>query len=155
MRQKDIETLQEGKEYVYNQEDSIKRIIAPSDIRMQDLESWDNADMDRLRDELGISLGEGWTYGIDHPYGELIESIAVNRYVEDMTRIPMDHLNPEMFGGIEDMVCSGYWPYETSRDEIRNLVWEWNDNIDYFHEYEQEVMQEIEASILEARLKDF
>jgi len=155
MRQNDIETMKDAKEYVYENEDSIKRIIDPSDIRMQDIDNWDNVDMDILRDELGMSMSDAFTYGINHPYGSLIERIAVIRFIEDMTRIPMEHLNPEKFLGIEDMVIEGYWPYQTNKQEIIELVHEWNSDIDYFHEYEQEVRQEIEASIIEARLKDF
>jgi hypothetical protein len=153
MRQNDIETLQEAKAYVYEQEDSIKRIIAPSDVRRQDLDNWEECDTDMLREELGMSLGEAWTYGINHPYGDLIETIAVKQYVEDMTRIPRDHL---VFGNNpEKCVQEGYWLYEWSRDFVSELVYEQRENIEFFHECEDKVRMELEASILEARLKDF
>jgi len=159
MRENDIETLKEAKEYVYNQEDSIKRMIAPSDIRNQDLESWDNADIDMLRDELGMSMGDVWTYGINHPYGSLIERIAVIRFIEDMPSIRFKHL---VFDTIQECVKNGIRPYGSelgdknpNKWDMREIVYEVKEDIDYFHEYEQEVRQEIEASILEARLKDF
>lgn len=153
MRQNNIETLEDAKEYVFENEDSIKRIIDPSDIRMQDINELDNADMDMLRDEIGMSMGDAWTYGINHPYGDLIRAIAVNRFVSDMLRIPKNHL---VFGNDPGKcVKKGYWLNEWNRDFVTELVYENLDDIDYFHEYESEVLQEIEASIIEARLKDF
>jgi len=150
----EFETLQEAKEYVYKQEDSIKKIISPSDLIHQDITEWDNADKELLRDELAGCMGDAWTYGINHPYGDMIEQLAVKRFVDDMQRVPMNDLNPEIYKGIEDMAVNGYWPNQTSRQEIEEIVYEWKD-IEFFHEYEQEVMQEIEASIIDARLKDF
>jgi len=151
----EFETLQEAKEFVYNEEDSIKALISPSDLVHQDIEEWDNADKELLREELAMSMGDAWTYGISHPYGDIIEQLAVKQFVDDMQRVPMNDLNPEIYKGIEDMVIQGYWPYETNRQEIEELVYEWNSDIEFFHEYESHVMQEIEASIIEARLKDF
>jgi len=151
----EIETLQEAKEYVYNQEDSIKKIISPSDLIHQDITEWDNADKELLRDELVGSMGDSWTYGINHPYGDIIEQLAVKQFVDDMQRIPMNDLNPEIYKGIEDMAVNGYWPNQTNRQEIEEIVYEWKDDIEFFHEYESHVMQEIEASIIDARLKDF
>jgi len=151
----EFETLQEAKEYVYKQEDSIKKIISPSDLIHQDITEWENADKELLRDELAGSMGDTWTYGINHPYGDMIEQLAVKRFVEDMQRVPMNHLNPERFRGLEDMAIAGYWPNKVNREEITEIIWEFNDEIQYFHEYEQEVMFEIEDSIIEARLKDF
>jgi len=153
MRQNDIETMKKAKEYVYENEDSIKRIIDPSDIRMQDIDNWDNADMDMLRDELGMSMSDAFTYGINHPYSDLILSVAVNRFLSDMLRIPKSHL---VFGNDpEKCAKEGYWLNEWNRDFVTELVYENLENIDYFHEYESEVLQEIEASMIEARLKDF
>jgi hypothetical protein len=153
MNKRDIETLKDAKAYVFEQEDSIKSLINPSDLFHQDLESWDNADIDRLRDELAGSMGEAWTYGINHPYGDIIRDIAVNQYVDDMVRIPRDHL---VFGNNpEKCVQEGYWLHEWSRDFVTELVYENMENIEFFHEYEDNVRMEIEASILEARLKDF
>jgi hypothetical protein len=154
MREKDITTMAEAKNYVLNNEDPIDMLINPSDLIHQDIESWDNVDIDRLRDELAGGMGDSWTYGINHPYGDLIERIAIERFVEDMQRISMDHLNPEVFRGIEDMVIEGYWPYQTNNKEIRELVYEWKDDIEFFHEYESEVMYEIESYIIDARLKN-
>ena len=159
MRENNIETLKDAKEYVFENEDSIKRIIDPSDIRMQDINEWDNADMDMLRDELGMSMGDAWTYGINHPYGDLIERIAVIQYIDDMPTIRFDHL---VFDTVQECVKNGYWPYGSelgdknpNKWDMREIVYEVKEDIDYFYEYEQEVMQEIEASIIEARLKDF
>jgi len=153
MRQNDIETMKDAKEYVYENEDSIKRMIDPSDIRMQDIDNWDNADMDMLRDELGMSMSDAFTYGINHPYGDLILSVTVNRFVSDMSRIPNSHL---VFGNDpEKCVKEGYWLNEWNRDFVTELVYENLEDIEYFHEYESEVLQEIEASMIEARLKDF
>ena len=153
MRQNDIETLKEAKEYVFENEDSIKRIIDPSDLIYQDIDNWENTDTDILRDEIGMSLGDSWTFGINHPYGDLIRDIAVNRFVSDMIRIPRDHL---VFGNDpEKCTKKGYWLNEWSRDFVTELVYENLDDIDYFHEYESEILQEIEASMIEARLKDF
>jgi len=148
------ETLQEAKSMVYNQEDSIKQLIDPSDLTHQSIESWNNVDKELLKDELVGSMGDAWTYGINHPYESLIEELAVKRFVGDMQRVRKNDLNPEKFKELEDMAVSGYWPNSVSRDEIVEAVWEIKDNIDYFHEYEQEVMFEIEDSIIEARLKD-
>ena len=148
-------TLEEAKEKVREKEDSIQSLINPSDLTHQNVDTWEKVNVEKLREELAMGMGDAWTYGINHPYGDLIEELAVNRYVEDMQRVPKNDLNPEKFKGIEDMVISGYWPYETSREEIRELVWEWNEDIEFFHEYEFEIMQEIESAILEARLKDF
>ena len=159
MRQNDIETLQEAKEYVFENEDSIKRIISPSDLIHQDIDNWDNADIDRLKDELAGSMGDSWTYGINHPYGDLIERIAVNRFLEDIPRIRFSHL---VFDNIQECVKNGYWPYGSElgdknpdKWDMREIVYEVKEDIDYFHEYESEVLQEIEASMIEARLKDF
>ena len=159
MRQNDIETLQEAKEYVYENEDSIKRIIDPSDLIHQDIDNWDNVNMDMLRDELGMSMSDAWTYGIDHPYGSLIEEIAVIRFIEDIPSIRFKHL---VFDTIQECIKNGIRPYGSelgdknpNKWDMREIVYEVKEDIDYFHEYETEVRQEIEASMIEARLKDF
>jgi len=159
MRQNDIETMKKAKKYVYENEDSIKRIISPEDIRMQDINEWDNADMDMLRSELGMSMSDAFTYGINHPYGSLIERIAVIRFIEDMPTIRFKHL---VFDTIQECVKNGIKPFGSElgdrnpdKWDMREIVYEVKEDIDYFHEYETEVRQEIEASIIEARLKDF
>jgi len=159
MKQNEIETLKDAKAYVYQNEDSIKRIIDSSDIRMQDIDNWNNADIDLLRDELGMSIGNAWTYGINHPYGDLIERIAVIRFIEDMPIIRFKHL---VFDTIQECVKNGIRPYGSelgdknpNKWDMREIVYDVKEDIDYFHEYESEVLQEIEASIIEARLKDF
>ena len=159
MRENDIETLKDAKEYVYEQEDSIKRIISPSDLIHQDIDNWDNADMDMLRDEIGMSMGDAFTYGINHPYGDLIERMAVIQYINGLPSIRFKHL---VFDTVEECVKNGIKPFGSElgdknpdKWDMREIVYEVKEDIDYFHEYETEVRQEIEASIIEARLKDF
>jgi hypothetical protein len=147
-------TLSEAKEKVKNQEESITKIIDPNDLIHQDVESWDNVDIDKLKDELYGSIGDAWTYPHSHPYASMIESIAVNQFVEDMQRIPFEHLNPEIFKGPEDANVEGYWLYDQSREEVRNVVYEWKDDIEFFHEYEDNVRMEIDSAILDARIED-
>lgn len=159
MKQNEIETLKDAKAYVYQNEDSIKRIIAPSDLVHQNVDNWDNVDKDLLREELGMSMGDVWTYGINHPYGNLIEDMAIVLFIDDMPKIRFDHL---VFDTVKECVKNGYWPYGSelgdknpNKWDMQNIVYEVKSDIEYFHEYETEVQQEIEASIIEARLKDF
>ena len=159
MNERDIETLQEAKAYVYEQEDSIRGIIAPSDIRMQDIDQWNNADKELLREELAMSMGDAYTYPTNHPYSSLIERIAVIQYIDNLPSIRFKHL---VFDTVEECVKNGIKPFGSElghknpdKWDMREIVYEVKDEIDYFHEYETEVRQEIEASILEARLKDF
>jgi len=147
MRETEITNLQEAKEHILKKEPSMNELISIDDVN-QDVDSWDNVDKDRLADR----IDRHWTYPINHPYASLIEKLAIKQYIDDMQRVPMDDLNPDRFQGIEDMIVEGYWPYQTTRDEIKELVYEWKDDIDYFHEYENEVLCEINAAIDEARL---
>jgi len=144
-------TLSEIKEQIKQEEPSMNELISIEDIN-QNVDSWDNVDKDKLADSMHMDMSDAWTYGINHPYDDTIRELAVSRFVDDMQRVPMDDLNPDKFGGIEDMAVNGYWPNSVSRDEITEIVYEWKDDISFFHEYEQEIMFEIEASIIEARL---
>ena len=146
-------TLSEAKSIVKNQEDSITQLINPEDLIHQDIDSWENADVELLKDELYGSMGNAWTYGINHPYGDMIEELAVNRYVENMIRIPFDHLNPDKFNGPEDAVIEGYWLYDMSESEVKELVYEWNSDIEFFHEYENEAMQFVESIVIDEQIK--
>jgi hypothetical protein len=158
MRENSITTIEEAKEYVLDNEDPIDILINPSNLIHQDIKSWDNVDIDRLRDELAGGMGDSWTYGINHPYGDLIESIAIERFIEDIPDVRFKHL---VFDNIRDCVKNGYRPYGSelgnenpNREDMRQIVYEVKDNIDYFHEYEDEVRYEIESYIMDARLKN-
>jgi hypothetical protein len=146
-------TLAEATDMVKKQENSIDMYINPNDLIHQDIDSWDNVDIDKLKDELAASMSDSWTYGINHPYESLIQELAVNLYVEDMQRIKENHLNPEEFNSIEHMVMRGYWVNSMNRQEVTELVYENMENVAYFHEYENEALQEIENAILEARIE--
>lgn len=144
-------TLEEAKAIVRENENSITRIINPEDLTHQDISSWEEVDIERLKEELAMSISEAWTYGIDHPYEDMIKEVAVNQYVDDMLRVPFDHL---VFESREKCVIEGHWLFKMSREEVTEIVWENMEDIDHFHEYENEVMQEIESAIIEARLSD-
>jgi len=144
-------TLSDVKEQVRKDEYSMPELISIEDIN-QDVNSWDNVDKDKLSESVFADMCDAWTYGINHPYGDTIKELAVNRYVENMQRIPKDHLNPDRFKTIADMAIEGYWPYTTSRDEITEIVWKNMENIEFFYEYEDEIRMEIESAIIDARL---
>lgn len=145
-------TVEKARSIVKESEDTIESLINPSDLIHQDIDSWDNVNVDSLRDELADSLTEAWTYGINHPYGDLIHELAVNLYVEDMVRVPFDHL---VFNSRAKCVIEGYWLYDMGKCEVRELVSENSEGIEWFHECEFEAMMEIESAILEARLENF
>lgn len=144
-------TLEEAKEKVRENEDSITSLIDPSDLVYQDIDSWENVDIDKLEEELAIMLGEAWTYGIDHPYGDMIRDLAVKDYIDHMDRVPFDHL---VFDSREKCVIEGYWLYDMSYDEVFEIVWKNRNDIDHFYDFEQPNMMEIENAIIEARLED-
>lgn len=153
----EITTISEAKEFVLENEDSVESLISPSDLIHQDIDKWENADIERLKDELYGSM-DVWTYGIDHPYGNMIESIAITQFLNDIPRIRFDHL---VFDDITECVVNGYWPYGSelgdnnpNMQDMREYVYEVKENIDYFHEYETEIRMEIESFIIEARLKN-
>lgn len=159
MNERDIETLKDAKEYVFDQEDSIKRIISPSDVRRQDIDSWSEADTELLKDEIAMSMCDGWMFPTNHPYSSLIERIAVIQYINDLPSIRFKHL---IFDTVEECVKNGIKPFGSELGErnpdkwdMREIVYDVKDEIEFFYEYETEVRQEIEASIIEARLKDF
>jgi hypothetical protein len=144
-------TLSEAKEQVRENEPSINELIPISDIN-QNVESWENVDKDKLADSIHMDMGDAWTYGINHPYGDMILELAINRFIDDMVRVPFNHLNPDKFNTRAKAVIEGYWLYDMSKNEVRELVYENHESIDFFHECENEVMQEIESAIIEARL---
>jgi hypothetical protein len=141
-------TLPDVKEQVRKEEPSMNELISIEDVN-QDVNSWENVDKDKLLD--GIAM-DAWTYGINHPYGDTIRELAVKHFVDDMRRMPKDHSNPDKFETIADMAIEGYWPYTTSREEITEIVRENIENIEFMYEYEDEIRQEIESAIIDARL---
>lgn len=144
-------TLSEAKEQVREQEPSMDELVSIEDIS-QNVENWDNVDKDKLADSIAMDMGDSWTYGINHPYGDMILELAINRFVDDMVRVPFNHLNPDKFNTRAKTVIEGYWLYDMTKNEVRELVYENHESIDFFHEYENEVMQKIESEIINARL---
>jgi hypothetical protein len=144
-------TLAEVKEEIRKTEPSMNELISIDDIN-QNVESWDNVDKDKLTDSIVMDMGDAWTFGINHPYGDTIRELAVSRFVDDMQRVPFNHLNRDRFQTPEDAVIEGYWLFNMSRSECEEIVWENMENIEFFHEYEHEIMGEIESAIIKARL---
>lgn len=144
-------TLSEAKERVRREEPSMDKIISIDDVR-QDVDSWQEVDKDKLADSLHMDMGDAWTYPHNHPYSDLILDLAIKSYMEDMVRIPEEHLNPDKFQTAADCVIEGYWLYGMTNDEVRELVYEHHDNIEFFYEYEDEIRMEIDSAVMEARL---
>lgn len=146
----EVTNLQEAKEWIMENEYRIQDLIKPEDLIYQDITSWDNVNIDALREEIGMGFDQ-WTYPNSHPYSETIRDLAIKWYVEDMIRIPFDHL---VFEDREKCVIEGYWLYDISRNEVSELVYENIAEIEFFYEYEDNVRMEIESYILDARLRD-
>ena len=133
---------------VMDNTDTIDRIIAPSDLIHQDIESWDNADMDQLKDELFDSMSE-WSYQVSHPYESAIHELATILYIEDMQRVPIDDLS---FNSRDKCVIEGYWLYDMNNQEVRDRVNENWEDIEYRHEYESSAKMEVESWIMDKYL---
>lgn len=141
-------SLQEAKEQIREDEYHISDLINPEDLNLQDVENWGDADVDLLRDEIGMGLSE-WSYPYDHPYEDLILDLAIDEFVDDMIRVPFDHL---VFESREECVIQGYWLYDMSRNEVTELVYENREEFEFLPI--DRVMMEIESAILDARLAD-
>ena len=138
------------RESVKSNADTIDRIIAPNDLIHQDIDSWDNADIDQLKDELYESMSE-WHYQAKHPYESAIHDLAVILYKEDMQRIPIDHLS---FNSRDKCVIEGYWLYDMSNNEVVDRINENYENIEYWHEYVESAQMQVESWIMDKYLEN-
>ena len=135
---------------VKSQTDSITRIISPDDLVHQDIDEWENADMERLSMELYDNMSE-WSYQAKHPHETDIKDLALLLYREDMTRVPAADL---VFDSRHKAVQEGYWLYNMSVEEVNEKIGvNWED-IEYMHEYESEAQMEIEGWILDAQIEE-
>lgn len=146
MTQNEPISKQEVRSIVMNETDSINKVISPNDLIHQDIDSWDNVDIDRLKDELAYN---DYTYGINHPYDNLIFELAVSLYMDNMTRIKLDHL---VFDELTECVTRGYWPYGENKYIIQETINEYHEDIDFFYEYEQEAQQFVESCMMDAQI---
>lgn len=135
---------------VKSQTDSITRIISPEDLVHQDINDWENADLDRLKEELAESMSE-WHYQSKHPFEKSIKDLALILYRENMVRVPFDHLT---FESRDKAVRKGYWLREMSVNMVNEKIRVNWDSIEHMHEFEQEAQMEIEGWILEAKVEE-
>jgi len=143
-------TKKEVREMVQENEDSITRIISPSDLIHQDISNWENADMTMLKDELHDSLSE-WHFMATHPYEDLIQELAVSLYMDEMVRIPFDHL---VFESRDKAVIEGYWLYDMDNREIMDRIHENKEDMEFFHEYEQNAQMFIESCVIDTQVQE-
>lgn len=147
-------TKREVREKIQEQAESITQLINPSDLIHQDIDSWEDADMDKLKEELHTNV-EGW-HGMapSHPYENLIQELAVALYIEDMVRIPFDDLNHVKYSDRDTCVREGYWLYDMSNTEVLDRVHENKEEIDHFHEYESEAQMFVESCVIDAQIQE-
>lgn len=130
--------------------DTIDRIIGPNDLIHQDIDSWDNVDISMLETELHESMDE-WHFQANHPYENAIHELAVILYIEDMQRIPINHLN---FNSRDKCVIEGYWLFDMDNQEVRDRVNENWEDIEYVHEYESSAQMTVESWIMDKYLEN-
>ena len=147
---KEIMTKAKAKELVHENTESITKIIDVSDLIRQNVDSWDNVDIDLLKDELYDSLSE-WSYQATHPYESLIQELAVGLFIESMQRVPYDHL---VFESRDKCVKEGYWLHDMNKNEILNRVIKNKNQIEYFYEYERESQMFIESCVIDSQVKE-
>lgn len=143
-------TENKARKVVNKNTDSITKIIDVSDLIHQDVNSWENVDIELLKQELHDSIGE-WSFQATHPYESLIQELAVSYYIESMQRVPYDHL---VFDSRDKCVIEGYWLYDMNKTEIVDMVNENKDNIEYFQEYVQESQMFIESCVIDKQVKE-
>lgn len=143
-------TKSEVRDIINNQEDSISQLINPEELVHQDIDSWEEADIELLMEELGANLDE-WHFMATHPYEGLIQELATSLFMDDMVRVPFDHL---VFDSRDKAVIEGYWLYDMSNREVMDCIHENKQDIGYFHEYEQESQMFIESCVVDAQVKD-
>lgn len=148
-------TESEVREQVQENESPIQSIVSPENLIHQNVESWDNVDVNKLEREVADNVIDAYTYPINHPYSGLIEDYAIDLFLENCTRIPIEHLNPVIFNGPEDAIVQGYWINHMTYDEAREMVYEWKDDISFFHEFEQEALEIVESAMINAQMADF
>ena len=146
----EIMTKSEARKVVNKNTDSITKIIDVSDLIHQDKDSWENVDIELLKDELHDSISE-WSFQAKHPYESLIQELAIGLFIESMQRVPYDHL---VFDSKDKCVIEGYWLYDMNKTEVMDRVNENKDNIEYFHEYVQESQMFIESCVIDSQVKE-
>jgi len=128
--------------------DPIEMVISPSDLIHQDIDSWENVDIDRLKDELHENMSE-WSYQANHPYERAIHDLAVLMFREDMQRVPMEDLR---FESRDKAVANAYWLYDMSKYVVREIIEENWEDMEYTHEYESDALMQIESWIMDKKL---
>jgi len=130
--------------------DSITKLISPTDLTHQDIDKWENVDIELLKQELHDNISE-WSFQATHPYEHLIQDLAVGLFIKSMQRVPYDHL---VFDSKDKCVIEGYWLYDMNKTEIMDRVNENKENIEYFHEYVQESQMFIESCVIDSQVKE-
>jgi len=114
---------QDIRQDVMSETDPIETFIQPGDLDFQEVNSWEDADIDLLAQEIYESMIE-WHFQARHLYESLIQELATILYINKMQRIPFSHL---AFNSRDKCVIEGYWLYDMSKSEVRDRV---NDNWD-------------------------
>lgn len=140
----------EIRQNVKSQTDSITRLISPGDLVHQDIDNWENADMERLKRELREGMSE-WSYQAHHPYETDIRDLALLLYRKDMVRVPFDHL---VFESRHKAVREGYWLYDMSVYEVNEKIGLNWDDIEHMHEYVSEAQMTIESWVLDEQVAE-
>ena len=153
MQNKVLNRKSEIEETVRQNTDSITKLIKPQDLSHQNITDWEDADIDALEMELAENMSH-WTYPNDHPYTSEIENLAIDLYLKECVRIPMEHLNSEEFRGKEDAINEGYWLNSLSYREARELVYRQKSDTDFFYEYEREAIHFVENIVLDEQMKE-
>lgn len=121
---------------------SLDDLIPPSDVE-DGAETWDDIDEETLRMEVGESL--------DHLVSEgalpAIDDLAIVLWRESLPRVPMDDL---VFSDRATAVREGYWPYKMNRTEVTELLWEFADEYEWFHEYQDEAEMQLHDAMVDA-----
>ena len=147
MNYQDRLTPRKVEQIVKENTDPIELLIEPSDLTHQDIESWENVDIYKLKDELYYDIHE-----VANSFHErLIQDLALELFIEDMIQINPEHL---VFEEKEDMVREGYWPFQTSYSEVGELAYEVKEDIEYYHEYEYKARSHVEAGLVKGYLKN-
>lgn len=129
---------------------SITTLIDPSDLRNQDIDSWENVDLDRLTAELGMDMVN--TSEI-RDYEVITHDLALSLWIDEMPRIAMEHL---VYNDKETAVIeANVWPNSMSITELWEVLEENYDKCTEAYDwYYEDAHNEVYAGIIDGYLKD-
>lgn len=120
----------EARDKAFDEATELGNLIDPSDID-PDAENWEDIDPDKLNMEIGDIVSRIRSEN-QSPFHGIAYDLAITLWRDSLPRVPMRDL---VFETPEVAVREGYWPNKMNKWTCREILEDYSNQYDYFHEF--------------------